>query len=248
MKHVGSNTMCNLAEHGDSIERYNYPLFIETRFPSYEDFWKREVIPVTNRQQPFYKTDEELYALGKTPLNLYLAYLHYSVLFHLGTAFGFVLIHDEEMEYTKLMYAMTMLVAAQDVAFKLLTWWEKRSDWDTILEECKTTTNGNLMASFEKKAKPFAKNWRHDTKKTPAEIRDIASYRNAMVHRGVRTIMLIYNVSWFPKIGKENEYCDWRQVKDENVVDYAPASGILWPAWKQTAEYFEKQWRDVLLK
>ena len=77
-----------LAQHGDPFERHYESLFISRAFPSYERFWQRFVVPLTNRPIDIrFKTPEDLNAIGKGDREICIAQLHYSILRHLGRVF-----------------------------------------------------------------------------------------------------------------------------------------------------------------
>jgi hypothetical protein len=64
-------------------------LFVKPEFPSYERFWQKHCVPLTNRPVDIQlKSNAELTALVKKDEDVAIAQLHYTVLRHLleGTA------------------------------------------------------------------------------------------------------------------------------------------------------------------
>jgi hypothetical protein len=238
--------MLRLETDGDLFEREYWRSFVACHFPSYETFWQREVLSITNRTEPFFLSDDQLEERGKSPLNHYLAQLHYTVLFHLGTSHNLAVLRDEEMDYTRLMDGFSRLVAAQDVAFELLSWWTNPSLQKEMKAGCLALPEHERLRSFERKAKDvnLSKKWASNQAK---ELEGIRKYRNAMMHRGARSAWIVNDTVLFPLMGdgQKEKYCDWRTEKSSG--DFGPASQILWPAWKQTVDYLEDHWRSDLL-
>jgi hypothetical protein len=77
-----------LADDGDEFERSYYGLFLHHEFPAYEQFWNAFVTPLTNRLNDVQgKTDAELAAIGRSPEDICISQLHYSVFRHLVRAY-----------------------------------------------------------------------------------------------------------------------------------------------------------------
>ncbi len=244
--------MCPIAEHGDELEKRFWRQFMSCHFASYETFWQREVVPITNRDMrpALFKTDDELKGLDppKTRLNCYFAQLHYSVMFHLGVAHGIATQDDSEVEYTNLVKGFTALLAATDIAFQLLYWWkDKKSEWEAIRERCEksATAEKHLFVCLEESAKSFDRKWRECTSNGAKALRLIRDYRDKLVHRDVGLAVLRNGVACFVKVELQDKYGEWGTAVDQD--DFAPASGILWPSWKQTVDYIEQKWKEVLI-
>ena len=70
-----------IADHGDDFERAAWVSFLQAEFPSYQSFWQRHVVPLTNRPTNIQlKDDATLKAEGKEPEDVAIAQLHYTVL------------------------------------------------------------------------------------------------------------------------------------------------------------------------
>lgn len=236
---------------GDDIEKRFYRQYIACYFQNYEEYWIEQVAPITNRNMrpQLFKSEKELSELKKSLLHCYFAQLNYSVMFHLGIAHGQATKPDSEIEYTGLMQGFSHLLAATDIGFELLYWWRnKRSDWDAILKECQADRNGDkhLFVRLEEKAKGFEKCWRDDKDNDAASLTKFRNYRNKLVHRGVRIVRVVNNISYFPRIEAQDKYGTWGDNIDQR--DFAPASGVLWPAWVETTDYLQQQWGKVLLE
>ena len=56
----------NLENNGDLFEQAYWQFFIKDRFPNYEKFWLKYVVPLTNRpDNVHFKTDAELEKINK---------------------------------------------------------------------------------------------------------------------------------------------------------------------------------------
>ena len=58
---------------------------------------------------------------------------------------------------------------------------------------------------------------------------------------------------YFPRIGIEDRYFDWRKITNHPDakrlinIDLLPAASILHSSWNQTISYIENQWRLILV-
>lgn len=122
----------SLAIHGDGAEKDLYSSLIQPSFPSYEVFWQKFVIPLTNRPSNIQiRTDSSLAEIGKTPHDVCLAQLHYSVLRHLGRAHALRQNHAFGLDH--LIFTLSAIVGAQDVAFELLERFRNQASYDPWL-------------------------------------------------------------------------------------------------------------------
>ena len=113
-----------LLEHGDAIEAFLFAPLIQPSFPSYETFWQKFVIPLTNRPANIQlRSDAELAALGFGPHHVCLAQLHYTILRQLARCYQ--LAQDPRFGIDHLVFAMSSLVGSQDVAFELHASWSR---------------------------------------------------------------------------------------------------------------------------
>jgi len=222
-----------LQADGDGIEKALYTLLISPRFPSYETFWQKFVVPLTNRPKNVQlKTDDELASIGKGDHELCLAQLHYSVILHLGRAHQ--LRQNANYGLDHLVFSLSAIVGAQDVAFELLERFKNPTSYGAWLGKRSGGIDGGREAQF---------NWKKNNGYPLQVIRD---YRNHLVHG--RTPPGFGNQ--YPKIGKESSYFDWRKVtgvSTQPTAGFSPATEIHDLAFDQTVDYFENQWTSELM-
>jgi hypothetical protein len=222
-----------LKADGDQIEQQLYAPLIQPHFPSYEVFWDKFVIPLTNRPVDIQlKTDADLATIGKGDHDICIAQLHYSVLRHLGRAY--VLRQNENYSLDHLVCSLSSIVGAQDVAFELLQRFKHPSNYGAWLE----TRTGGVDGGREAR-----KHWK---RADGHPLQDIRNYRNHLIHG--RTPPGIDNK--YPKIGRENSYFDWRKITAAAappVADFDSATDIHDAAFSQTVTYFETKWAAELL-
>jgi len=218
---------------GDRIEQRLYAPLIQPDFPSYEIFWDRFVTPLTNRPVDVQlKTDADLATIGKGDHELCLAQLHYSVLRHLGRAFA--LRQDPHYSLDHLVFSLSAIVGAQDVAFELLQRFKNPASYGAWLGKGTGGVDGGREAQSHWKAGDGY------------PLQDIRDYRNHLVHG--RTPPGFGNQ--YPKIGQETSYFDWRKVTAPPAppaADFALATDIHDTAFSQTVTYFEGKWASELL-
>ena len=222
-----------LQADGDGIEQILFVPLIQPKFPSYEAFWQKFVVPLTNRPANVQlKTDPDLAAIGKGDHDLCLAQLHYSVLRHLGRAFQ--LRQDPNFGLDHLVFSLSAIVGAQDVAFELLERFRNPTSYGAWLGK----KSGGIDGGREAQSK-----WKQSDGYPLQAIRD---YRNHLVHG--RTPPGFGN--HYPKIGQESAYFDWRKVTAATslpAADFDSATSIHDSAFDQTMTYFESKWASELL-
>ncbi len=225
----------NLIINGDPFEIHYWPLFIEREFPSYEKFWQKLVVPVTHRPGDGHlKSNSELSLMGKNEGDICLAQLNYSILKHLIRVFEirrtqFV---NKSMGLDLLTEGFVRLVGAQDTAFE-------------ILERIKNPSNYTPWG--EKEGKRARGEWQKNNTYPLQSLRD---YRNHLIHGRMMPSEMLPSL-YFPEIGKENEYLDWRITTNQYSYpslpnrDFALAKDILDQAWKETIIYIEDHWKNI---
>lgn len=227
---------------GDSFEQKYWSLFIESRFSNYEIFWNRFIIPLTNRPKDIhFKTDIELNKIGKTHQDICIAQLNYSVLRHLIRVYDLVKLLENNnpialsttsmptsgasvallgssvfstLRLTKsdtlrqqhvediLTEGMVRICGAQDVAFELLERFRDKKKYEPWLE-----------AGNKKKNRFGGKEARETWIGSQGKpLQHIRNYRNHLVHGRLSPRL----DSYFPKIGKQNDYLDWRRITQLN--------------------------------
>lgn len=225
----------SLAADGDGLEKHYDSLLIQRYFPSYEAFWRDYIIPLTLRPHGIHlKTDAQLAADGKGPEEICNAQLHYSTLAHLGRAFQ--LRQYPQFSTDHLIFSLSSIVGAQDVAFELLQRFANPGKYGPWLG----TGTGGIKGGREAQ---------RDWKKANAHpLSHIRMYRNHLVHGRIAPSI----GGQLPKIGKENSYFDWRLVTAVPVgslptQDFTTVTAIHDQAFNETVTYFETQWASQLI-
>jgi hypothetical protein len=167
-----------LAADGDLEERRYWPLFVRHQFPSYEEFWVKRIVPLTNRtrfrQDVSFRSSSELNPLGYRDEDVAVAQLHYTLLLHLGRVFDLL---TEGQAFThptplfgrafgrhEFFESFTRLSGANDVADEILA---------------RRQAPGSFEAWSETHGSNARRNWRQ-TQGDP--LRPIRAYRNRLVH------------------------------------------------------------------
>ena len=227
-----------LAIDGDDLERHYWGLFVKDQFPSYEMFWLKFVVPLTNRPGNInFKTDTGLAKINKSKLDISIAQLNYSIFRHLMRCFDISIALEKstgvEQQLNFLQEGIIRLVGAQDNAFELLERINKPCCYDPFSEK-----DGEIAR----------KTWQQN-KKYP--LRDIRNYRNNLIHGRLLPGIIDGSRLCLPKIGKESKYLDWRLVtelsnkREEYKKDFISVLNILKGVWNETVSYLESNWKDL---
>ena len=81
----------SLATDGDGYEQHFWPLFIQQKFTSYENYWLQNVVPLTNRPHNIhFKNSADIKKLGISEEDICKAQLHYTALKHLIRTFELI--------------------------------------------------------------------------------------------------------------------------------------------------------------
>jgi len=235
-----------LLHHGDAIERAYHDRFIGREFQNYERFWKIFVIPLTNRPNNIrFKTEEKLKEVGRSYIDVWMAQLHYTVLFHLSRAYD--ILHDNDLlDVHQFIDAILRLSSATDVADELLERYTNPGEYKIIQNK---GIGGNLIGESKK-----ARNsWRSKNE----DLKGFRYYRNTIVHSIVipRVIFVPGTLGQkVPKIGRENKYLDWRIARDKiangediDIEDFDYTSNVMANAWRLVLTYLQDQWGRHLL-
>lgn len=230
----------SLASHGDGYEQGYYNAFIKSEFPSYDGFWVKHVVPLTNRPANIhFKTDPQLALAVKTAQDVCIAQLHYSVLRHLARAYE--IRHRAQVTVDDLTEGMVRLSGAQDVAFELLERYTNPATYDPWLAQ---RTGGKDGGKEARQA------WQ---KRDAYPLQNLRGYRNHLVHGRVSPSVMLNGVWYVPQIGKEAAYFDWRAVTQhanpQSLIanDFVMPEDVLDDAWGSTIKYFEAKWQAHLL-
>lgn len=222
-----------LLKDGDYYEKKYWGRFIKQKFPSYEKFWQKYIVPITNRPKNIHiKTDIELKKIGKSKYDVQIAQLHYTVLRHLIRAnkildsleFGQYLTLDKFVEF------IIRICAATDVADELLERFTNKNDYKVWDEE------DGKNARFS---------WRNRNKDN---LKNIREYRNYLLH----CPLLPTIPDKYPKIDLQGKYCDWRtithlkEIPEEIEKDFDSFNLIAGIIWLRVLYYLEDNWKRVL--
>lgn len=231
----------SLQNDGDVFERHYYLLFLKNEFPSYEKFWLKFIVPLTGRPQNIHiKSNQELASMGRGDHDICIAQLHYSIARHLFRAFD-IKKSPHPIEINELTEGIVRLVGAQDVAFELLERYLKPGIYDPWLSVGGKGVKGSREARMS---------WQK-SKNYP--LQNIRNYRNHLVHGRIMPSSITNIAHFFPRIGVEEKYFDWRLItnnpKSGQIVgtDFLQSNRILENAWEQTITYIETNWANYLL-
>lgn len=227
-----------LAIDGDDFERHCWNLFVKDQFPSYERFWLKFVVPLTNRpNNVHFKTDADLATISKLKSDLCIAQLNYSVLRHLMRCFEVLKALENpigiDQQLNLLLEGMVRLSGAQDNAFELL-------------ERAKNPSNYQPFA--EKDGKTAREAWQKNQNYPLQNLRD---YRNSLIHGRLLPRIIDGSRLCLPEIGKVNLYLDWRIITDPSnnpgldKAHFISVLNISEFAWKETVNYLESNWKNL---
>ena len=225
--------MPTLVFSGDVLERVRWSQFISSDLPAYETFWQRYVEPLTKDGR--FMTDTELTEIGKTPHDLCIAQLHYTVLVHLSAAYD--LRQVQPMQPFDFAHCVIRLVAAVDVADELLQRMKEPGTYDPWSDE---------------DGRKARKKWRATTK----GLTDIREYRNHLTHGRAQAGLTVegheHEGLFFPRVGRENEYQDWRKATEKVtspeklLMDFDTGNSIANQAWRRVVDYLQTEWAGML--
>ena len=235
--------MCSLASDGDAYEQKYYGAFIRNEFPSYDRFWAKHVVPLTNRPVDIhFKTDSALAAAGKDAEDLCISQLHYTVLRHLARAYD--IRRFAQVGIDELTEGVVRISGAQDVAFELLERYTNRGAFDPWLARGSGGSTGAKKGSKEAREA-----WQ---KKNGYPLQPIRDYRNHLVHGRISPAVIVGSTQYVPAIGKEGAYFDWRAITQHPTpaslvgTDLAQPPVVLDDAWRSTIGYLEAAWQAHL--
>lgn len=233
--------MPTLVFGGDVLERVRWSQFISSDLPSYETFWQRHVEPLTKDGR--FMTDAELKEMGKSAHDICVAQLHYTVLVHLSAAYD--LRQVRPMQPFDFTHCVIRLVAAVDVADELLQRMKEPGTYDPWSDEDGRKARNKWRASGATKA-----------------LADIREYRNHLTHGRAQAGLTVEGHEhveghereglFFPRVGSENEYQDWRKATEKVtspeklLTDFDTGNSIANQAWRRVVDYLQSQWVEIL--
>jgi len=238
-----------LLKDGDDFEKHYCTQFLSTDFPSYESYWAKHIVPMTNRPTNIhFKDSSSLTSAGITADDICKAQLHYTTFRHLVRSFeirnGLIAKTQTVIDTDILTEGLFHIAAAQDVAFEFLQRVAEPNQFDPWAPK-KSASITSSPASKEAQDK-----WK---KNNGYPLQDIRDYRNHLTHGRMSPSIQSPPKVLLPKIGLENVYLDWRLVTDWNSSRAASALGdfdtidnILTDAWKRTIKYLETEWKKIV--
>ena len=228
---------------GDGFEKKFFKPFIQPRFPSYEEFWEKFVTPLTNRPRNIhFCSDAELKNKGFGPEHICIAQLHYTVLIQLLRCHLFQT--KGNLTPDELIYAMSCLVGAQDVAFELLERFEKRGTgtYDPWIDKRPRGAVANIKGGKEAQDE-----WK---RKDNFPLQDIRDYRNQLIHGRNPPMIISEGVIKLPKLGKQKQFFDWRHVTaagNPPTADFDSPTNLFNTFFAATVTYIENAWQTRIL-
>jgi hypothetical protein len=228
--------MTRLITDGDDFEKFYWNKFIKTLFPSYERFWVKFIVPMTNRPANIHlKPIEDLAKDGKSDREIQYAQLHYTALRHLAYVYD-LLANKEKFSFDILFEGFLRICSAQDVGFVLI----QRIIEPTKYEPWQGRSIGGDLIEAWKGENIF-----------PEYIRNIRWYRNYLAHSQLMPTMIIDKILYVPMIGKEKNYYDWRKIDSAEKAlevknDFTNAHDLLNNAWVYTVKHLNDCWQNYL--
>jgi hypothetical protein len=239
-----------LKKDGDKFEQHYWNIFLQADFPGYERYWSKYIVPLTNRPKSIhFKSSQALLDEGYSAEDVCKAQLHYTTFRHLIRAFE--ILNTLKVKVTHTLFDIDIfseglfhITAAQDVAFEFLQRVTTPNHFDPWASK-KSMSATNRDASKEAQHK-----WKRD-KNYP--LQDIRDYRNHLTHGRMSPSIQEQLKVLIPRIGRENEYLDWRLVTDWNPTsitnvraDFDTLDSIQEAAWKKTIIYFNEEWMKII--
>lgn len=238
-----------LLSNGDDFEKHYWLQFLSTHFSSYEKYWAKHIVPMTNRPTNIhFKNSATLISEGYTASDICKAQLHYTTFRHLVRSFeirnGLNGKNQTVLDTDLLAEGLFHIAAAQDVAFEFLQRVAEPAQFDPWAPH-KRASATNLPGSKEAQHK-----WK-ETNHFP--LQDIRDYRNHLTHGRMSPSIQSPPKVLLPKIGFENAYLDWRLITDWSstasgaiLADFDTLENILNDAWIRTIQYFETEWQKII--
>lgn len=247
--------MFNLLNHGDMYEREAYPLFIKSQFSSYETFWQKFIVELTNRVENIndinLTIDSKLQVrfptenIEKIHERMTISQLHYS-------AFRMLLKAHKQIPQTakdldSLENCFSHLYSALDISAELFARYERFKNNRPITDDPfnPQTSVKNSMA--------LRRDWQRNKYPYPSDIEEIRGYRNMMLHGQMFACSATPGAGFLslPNVGKIENYIDWRTVfesyKTGQTQDFKHSKHIAEEAFNAVINFLEQEWKKNLL-
>lgn len=236
-----------LKSHGDNKERESHDLFLKDMFPTYEMFWQKFVVHLTNRPNDIhFKLDEILKVefpddtVVKIHERICIAQLHYSICRFLLEAYNSIEESNKNIDHVERCF--TCLYSALDISSELFARFQRfKADAFEI-----------DAFSFQsiKDSKNLRTEWCNKNKFTK-DIQEIRNYRNLLVHGRLLPVSQDKYVGFIflPKLGSEHLYLDWRNItnQDLNYSNLAFGKNLTDESFKTVIKFLEVCWKKYLL-
>ncbi len=243
--------MYNLQNDGDVFEQKAYPLFIKNKFPSYEAFWQKFIIPLTNRPDNIYtKSDVDLQIqfpgenLEKIHERVVVLQLHYSVFRMLLKVYEKSRLAGKDIDAVE--GCFSHMYSALDISAELFGRYER------IKNNLPISTSAFDSASSVINSLSIRRSWQR-SHAYPKKINDIRNYRNLMLHGQTfgSLITPAANLLILPKTDTINHYLDWREIgksyHSKNINDFLHSVNIVDSAIDEVVRFLEAEWKNNLL-
>lgn len=243
--------MFNLITDGDSLEQKAYPLFLKGGFHSYEIFWQKFIVSLTNRPQDIHtKTDVELQMLfpgesiEKIHERIIILQLHYSTFRMLLKAYENKQKANKDLEAVENFFSG--LYSALDISAELFGRYESIKNNTAIVSDA-FDPQSSVKNSFV-----IRKKWQNKNP-YPKKIEDVRNYRNLMLHGQMFGSMATAAAGLLilPKPESIETYLDWRSVgtsfHSNNILDFLHSENIAALAFDLVINFLEQEWRKNLL-
>jgi hypothetical protein len=245
--------MFNLLNNGDNNEREAYPLFIKDRFPSYEIFWQKFIVQLTNRVENHndinLTIDSKLIArfplesIEKIHERMAISQLHYSALIMLLKAYKQIAPASKNLD--SLENCFSHLYSALDISAELFARYERLKNNLPITDD-----SFDPITSVDQ-SKKIRRDWQRN--KYPADIEDIRHYRNMMLHGQMFACSATPEAGFLslPNVGKMENYLDWRTVFESyrtgHTQDFMWSKDIAEKSFDIVVDFLEQEWKRNLI-
>lgn len=247
--------MFNLINNGDKYEQEACSLFIKKKFPSYEIFWQKFIVQLTNRVENIndinLTIDSKLQIrfptenIEKIHERMVIFQLHYSALRMLLKTRK--QISQSAKDLDSLENCFSYLYSALDISAELFARYERFKNNLPIIDDPfnPQTAVKNSMA--------LRRDWQRNKYPYPPDIEEIRIYRNMMLHGQMFACSATQGAGFLhlPNVGKIENYIDWRTVFHSceigDLQDFMWSKNIAENSFNKVINFLEQEWQKNLL-